>query len=172
MAAQGRAYYQAMKSLAKTLNNLPQKTRAEVVALLNSVLADLIDLHSQTKHAHWNVTGPHFYSLHKLFDELAALVEAHIDPLAERITALGGMAHGTVRQAAKNSGLDEFPSAPTGELGYAVALAEPFSVLGAGVRKSIDTTATAGDTDTADLLTGLSQDLDKGLWLLEAHTRK
>jgi starvation-inducible DNA-binding protein len=161
-----------MKSLARTLNNLPQKTRVEVVALLNSILADLIDLHSQTKHAHWNVRGPHFYSLHKLFDELAALVEAHIDPLAERITALGGRALGTVRQAAKNSGLDEFPSVPTGELGYVVALAEPFSILGAGVRKSIDTTATAGDTDTADLLTGLSQDLDKGLWLLEAHTRK
>ena len=29
---------------------------------------DLFDLHTQVKHAHWNVKGPEFIALHKLFD--------------------------------------------------------------------------------------------------------
>jgi starvation-inducible DNA-binding protein len=42
--------------------------RAAVVTLLNAHLADAVDLHSQTKFAHWNVKGPHFIALHELFD--------------------------------------------------------------------------------------------------------
>ena len=52
-----------------TKNSLPAETRAQVAAILNQSLADLSDLYSQTKQAHWNVRGRLFYSLHKLFDE-------------------------------------------------------------------------------------------------------
>jgi starvation-inducible DNA-binding protein len=54
----------------KTKNDLPQDVRSKSVALLNSRLADCIDLQTQTKQAHWNVKGPHFIALHKLFDEI------------------------------------------------------------------------------------------------------
>src|SRR4051812_43422420 len=83
-----------------TRNSLPAETRAKSVSLLNQHLADLFDLMSQTKFAHWNVKGSDFYQLHKLFDELAEVVEGHVDEVAERVTALGGVATGTARQAA------------------------------------------------------------------------
>lgn len=161
-----------MKTMFDTRNGLSKKARQQVVTILNQVLADLSDLYSQTKQAHWNVRGPYFYPLHKLFDDLAESVEQHIDPLAERITALGGVAQGTIRQAAAASVLKEFPTDAGGELGYATALAERFAQCGNAVRQRIEDTDEAGDADTADLLTGLSQDLDKGLWFLEAHTRR
>ena len=151
---------------------MPTDTRKKVAVILNQLLADLSDLYSQAKQAHWNVRGPQFYSLHKLFDELAAGVEEHIDPLAERIVALGGVADGTVRQAAARSALGEFPTERAEGLAYVTALVERFAQCGTAARKSIDDTASIGDADTADLLTGLSQDLDKGLWFLEAHTRQ
>ena len=153
-----------------TKNSLPKETRTKTAAILNQMLADLSDLYSQTKQAHWNVRGPHFYTLHKLFDELAASVEAHIDPLAERIVAVGGVASGTVRQAATRSTLGEFPTERKEGLAYVAALADRFAQCGASARKGIDDTAAFGDADTADLLTALSQDLDKGLWMLEVHT--
>src|SRR6476620_12591424 len=83
-----------------TRNDIPAENRAKLVSLLNQQLADTFDLMSQTKFAHWNVKGPNFYQLHKLFDELAEGLEEHVDEIAERVTALGGVATGTARQAA------------------------------------------------------------------------
>jgi starvation-inducible DNA-binding protein len=159
-------------TLFDTANSLTPDTRQKVAALLNQTLADLSDLYSQTKQAHWNVRGPSFYSLHKLFDELAGMVEGHIDPVAERITALGGIAQGTVRQAASHSALSEFPAKQPEELSYVTALVERFGQCATAVRRGVDKTAALSDAGTADLLTGLSQDLDKALWFLEAHSRR
>jgi starvation-inducible DNA-binding protein len=155
-----------------TKNDIPADAREKSSATLNQALANLSDLHSQTKQAHWNVRGASFYALHKLFDDLAASVESHIDDTAERVTALGGIAKGTVRMAAAASALPEFPDAQSEELSYVAALVERFAVAAAFVRKSIDETAALGDADSADLLTTVSRDLDKALWMLESHTRK
>src|SRR6266478_4080017 len=87
-----------------TRNDLPAGTRTKVIELLNARLADAIDLGAQTKHAHWNVKGPNFIALHELFDKVAENVEEHIDTLAERVTALGGTARGTL--ATVRAGID------------------------------------------------------------------
>jgi len=39
------------------------------------------------------------------------------------------------------------------------------------IRVAIDTAGKAGDADTADLFTEVSRDVDKLLWMVEAHTR-
>ena len=49
------------------------------------------------------------------------------------------------------------------------ALADRYAALVKTVRKAIDETDELGDKDTADLYTGLSRQLDKALWFLEAH---
>ena len=93
----------------KTRNDLPLKTRKQVVELLNARLVDAIDLGLQAKQAHWNVKGPNFIALHELFDKIAEHAEGHVDALAERITALGGTARGTVRTVAARSSLKPYP---------------------------------------------------------------
>ena len=155
-----------------TKNNLAPKIRAQVAAILNQSLADLSDLYSQTKQAHWNVRGPNFYSLHKLFDDLAGAVEEHLDDVAERVTALGGTAQGTVRQIAAASRLPEFPREQKDDLAFATALRERFAFAANTTRQAVDQAAELGDADAADLLTGISRDLDKALWILEAHSQR
>ena len=59
-------------------------------------VADLLDLYSQTKHAHWNVKGQDFIALHKLFDEINEAVEDYVDDIAERAVQLGGVVPGTM----------------------------------------------------------------------------
>ena len=154
-----------------TKNSLPAKARSQATEILNQSLADLSDLHSQTKQAHWNVRGSHFYSLHKLFDDLAGAVGGHLDEIAERATALGGVAQGTIRQAAKASRLPEFPSDQEDDLEFVSALIERFALAANATRQAIEETAQLGDADTADLFTAVSRDLDKALWMLEAHNR-
>ncbi|WP_322784392.1 ferritin-like domain-containing protein [Acidiphilium sp. PA] len=50
-------------------------------------------------------------------------------------------------------------------------LIERFGDVGIAVRKTIDETDEAGDSDTADLLTGVSRKLDESLWFLESHVQ-
>lgn len=159
----------ATRRVFKTSIDLVAGAREKLIALLNQQLADTADLYSQTKQAHWNVKGPQFAQLHELFDKLAHELEEDVDLIAERVTALGGLALGTVRMAAAASrlpetSLDVVESIPTVE-----ALAARYARLAATTRAAIDAATEQGDMDTADLFTDVSRGLDKALWFLEAH---
>jgi starvation-inducible DNA-binding protein len=159
----------ANKKTFSTQNDLPAETRKKMVDLLNRQLADTFDLFSQTKQAHWNVKGAQFYQLHELYDALAGELLAYVDLIAERATALGGAAQGTVRMAAGVARLPDFPAGGIDSLPSVDALAKRFAALAATTRKAIDTAEQAEDMDTADLFTEVSRGLDKSLWFLEAH---
>ncbi len=159
----------AKSQMVKTSIDLPAARREQLVGLLNQQLADTFDLMSQTKEAHWNVKGPNFYQLHELFDDLAATLLPHIDSIAERATALGGLARGTVRMAAAASRLPEFPSDVTRDMDVVGCMVERYANLAASTRSAIAAADELGDADTTDLFTGVSRELDKQLWFLEAH---
>jgi len=153
----------------KTKIDLPEKARRNVIALLNDRLADAIDLQSQVKQAHWNVKGPNFIALHELFDKISDTVFAQIDEIAERITSLGGSAEGTVAVASKRSKLKNYPLSITAGRDHLFYLSTQVAAFGKSVRSAIEETAKLGDAGTSDLFTGISRDLDKHLWFLEAH---
>lgn len=156
----------------RTSIDLSETQRIELVKLLNDRLADLIDLQLQAKHAHWNVKGPHFYALHLLFDGLAGVLAEHIDITAERITALGGTAEGTLAAVGPRTSLPAYPLNITEGVQHVEKLAHAVARLCQAVRAGIDRATEWGDQGTADLLTGLSRELDKQLWFLEAHLQK
>ena len=160
------------KKTFSTQIDLTAETRRKVIALLNQQLADTFDLFSQTKQAHWNVKGEEFYQLHKLYDDLAAELLAYVDLIAERATALGGAATGTVRMAAAASRLSEYPAGGIDSMPSVDALAKRYAALAASTREAIDTAEKAEDMGTADLFTEVSRGLDKSLWFLEAHLQK
>ena len=156
----------------KTRIDLPADRREKLIASLNQQLADTFDLFSQSKQAHWNVKGPQFHQLHELFDDLAEQLEGYVDLIAERATALGGTALGTVRMAAEASRLTEYPLDAEGSMHHVEALAVRFAALAATTRAAIDTAENLGDAGTADLFTEVSRGLDKSLWFLEAHLQE
>jgi starvation-inducible DNA-binding protein len=157
--------------LHKTKNDLSKAKREKIINILNQSLADAIDLKSQAKQAHWNVKGPNFIALHELFDRVATELDTHVDDIAERITTLGGTAMGTVRIAAKQSSLAEYPHEITDGSAHVDALSTALSEFGKKVRSNIDETDEIGDKDTADLYTGISRSIDKLLWFVEAHNQ-
>jgi starvation-inducible DNA-binding protein len=149
--------------------DIPAERRGKVVKVLNQHLADSFDLLSQVKQAHWNVKGSDFWQLHKLFDEVAERAEEWVDEFAERVTALGGYATGTVRMAAASSTLPEFPTDITDGMAYVKAVAERVAAFTNSAREAIDETEKLGDADTSDLFTEVSRCADKYLYFLEAH---
>ena len=149
--------------------HVPAKDRGPLIEFINQQLANLSDLYTQTKYAHWNVRGHHFIGVHKLFDELAEEVEEAVDTTAERISSLGGVALGTARMAAENSTLDEFPEGVFADMEVVNALADRYAQVGKEVREAIDRSNELDDPSTADMFTAISRMLDHSLYFLEAH---
>src|SRR5262249_53432335 len=95
--------------LHPTRSDLPLEIRVYVMQLLQQTLASTIDLQSQVKQARWNLRGRAFSQLRTLFGTMVTELDAYVDLLAERIAVLGGVVQGTIRAAALQSTLLEYP---------------------------------------------------------------
>lgn len=152
-----------------TANTLPDNTKKASIEVLQRNLYDAIDISCQTKQAHWNVKGPNFIGLHELFDQLNVGIHGHIDILAERLVALGGQADGTVQGVAAKTTLRAYDPNLKRQERHLDSLISSFSEFGHNIRQASDIVSEFGDQNSSDLLTEISRDLDKSLWLLEAH---
>ena len=158
--------------LHQTRSDLSKDMRKKAITLLNQTLATITDLSMMCKQAHWNVKGMEFIALHKLFDELAEDIERQADIVAERITALGGTAHGTIHDAVQNTILEAYPPHIFKAQDHLRALAKNFAVTAHHAREKIAESEKLGDTATSDIYIDLTRLLDKILWFVEAHLQK
>lgn len=143
--------------------------RQSMIALCNQQLANIADLYSQTKQAHWNVKGIHFEALHVLFDKMADTIFPYADTIAERAVALGGTALGTTRMAAATSQLPDFPADAFEGTTVLKIIVERWAQYAASVRAAADQADEEGDLITSDMFIEISHDVDKMLWFAEAH---
>lgn len=155
--------------LHATHNDLGANVREVSVGALNATLVDTIDLTNSVRMAHWTVRGSHFAGLHKLFETFYGDLAALTDDVAERIVQLGGTPDGSTQLVGEKTRLTPYPSELRDGMDHVKALTTRYAALAKTVREGIDASDEAGDADTADLLTALSRQLDKSLWMLEAH---
>ena len=152
-----------------TRNDVPSNAKQVSIGVLQACLVDSIDLYNATRQAHWNVKGPHFGELHRLFEEFYNALQESSDALAERIVQLGGTANGTTQTLVNGTRLPPYPTDLYAGMDHVAALADRYAQLAKSLREGIDQADEAGDADTADLLTEQSRAVDKMLWMLEAH---
>ena len=140
-------------------------TAKKMVELLNSNLANLIDLSMDSKQCHWNLQGTGFIGVHQLLDET-------FDTVAERIVILGGKANGISKRVVEDSILETYPTDITEVEQHVRELTNRYKTIAASLREGIDTAGDAGDEDTADLLTEVSRTIDKDAWFIGANAPK
>lgn len=157
--------------LYRTKIDLPAASRAEAASLLNERLAECIDLQTMCKQAHWNIKGPQFIALHKLFDEINEAVEEYVDLIAERIVQLGGIAEGTARIVAQRTTLLDYPLTISSGQEHVAALSDALSQFGRSARIGIEEMNELEDAASADILTEICRGTDKWLWFVEAHNQ-
>jgi starvation-inducible DNA-binding protein len=163
------AILESSATLFRSSMGIPVETRGQIVERLNLRLCDALDLKLQAKHAHWNVKGMEFLALHQLFNDIASHCEEQSDLIAERVTALGGVAKGLARFVVENSSVPTYGlDAVLGEQHIRV-LTKGIAGFGARVRADIELAEKLGDKASADLLTEVLRQVDKDLWLVEAH---
>ena len=148
---------------------LPAPARQALISLLNAHVATSLDLFTQVKQAHWNVTGMEFIALHQLFDQIAGRVQKWIDDIAERAATLGGYVLGTARLAVANSMLAEYDLEALSGPANVTALLAQISAYTARIRDAIQAADTADDPVTVDLLTRILGEAEKDMWFLESH---
>jgi len=158
----------------ETMNPLPQDARAKMVALLNGVMATILDNHYQSLLAHWNARGSNFIALHELFDRYAGCNGADnwCDWVAERITQLGGTVMTTVQFIAANTSLKEYPTSITSGEDHVHALVASARTIIIQLQDVITEALALQDNVTAGILSDVQRSAEKFLWLLEAHVPK
>lgn len=100
---------------------------------------------------------------------MANAIEAQVDSIAGRLTALGRTALETARIVAQKSSLSEYLLEIFDGRAHVDALSTAMANLGKRIRQGIDETDKLGDADSADLLTEISREIDKLLWFVEAR---
>ena len=151
------------------VSGLDAQTQAQMVDLLNARLADSTDLTLAVKQAHWNLRGRGYIGVHELLDAVADRLREHSDLMAERAAIMGGLARGTLQDAAANSTLAPYPAETVDIDAHVHALVDRFKDHGGKVRAAIEQAGEAGDEDTADLFTEVSRQVDKDAWFIGAN---
>jgi starvation-inducible DNA-binding protein len=161
--------------MAKTIEThvnlgLGTDSTSAIVEILKKGLADQHVLYVKTRNFHWNVTGPDFAQLHKLFDDQYNQLAEAIDATAERIRMLGSMAPGAMSAFLGQARLTEHEGKPPKASEMVAELVADHESIIRQLRQDIDTVDDdLGDVGTADFLTGQLQDHEKMAWFLRAH---
>lgn len=137
------------------------------VRALERVLADSYALYVKTQNYHWNVEGPHFKSLHELFElQYRDLFEAN-DEIAERIRALGAKVDGSFNGFAKLTEISE-PNKEIEDTAMVVDLFHSQQVIAKSLKAALEAAQSAGDEVTADMMIARLNVHEKAAWMLRS----
>jgi starvation-inducible DNA-binding protein len=145
-----------------------EKDRAAIARGLSALLADTYTLYLTTHNFHWNVTGPMFNTLHMMFMQQYTELWGAVDPIAERIRALGHAAPGSYGQFAKLSSIADAPATPPKAEDMVRILVDGHEAVARTARKMFPTADKANDQPTADLLTQRLDIHEKTAWMLRS----
>lgn len=148
---------------------LAPETAQEISQKLNILLASEYMLYTKTQKFHWNVVGPFFGQLHKLFNDQYDELAGFLDMVAERVRALGHRSFGTLAEFVKYSQITEDPGVNPDALMMIRILLQDHETIIKSMRELIDLTAGLNDMATNNFVCGLVEKHEKMAWMLRAH---
>jgi starvation-inducible DNA-binding protein len=144
-----------------------EQDRKEIAEGLSRFLADTYTLYLKTHNFHWNVTGPMFETLHKMFEEQYQQLREAVDAIAERIRALGFPAPGTYAEFVKLASIKEEPGVPNAET-MIQRLLEGHETAVRTARSLLPAIGRAHDEPTLNLVSDRMQAHEKTAWMLRS----
>lgn len=146
---------------------IPEDQRIKIAKGLSVLLADTYTLYLKTHNFHWNVTGPHFTSLHTLFETQYNELWLAVDTIAERIRALGVFAPGSYKQFIEMTSIPEEAGVPSAEE-MLKQLVKGHETVVKTARNVFALADKAEDEGTIDLLTQRITTHEKTAWMLRS----
>jgi starvation-inducible DNA-binding protein len=146
---------------------IAKKDREAIAKNLSKLLADTYSLYLKTHNFHWNITGPMFNTLHLMFETQYNELWNAVDPVAERIRALGYPAPGSYSEFAKLSSIPESKGVPEA-MDMVRELVAGHEAVTRTARALFPDVDKAADEPTADLLTQRMDIHEKTAWMLRS----
>ena len=147
---------------------ISEDDRAAIAQGLSRLLADTFTLYLTTHNFHWNVKGPHFTSLHALFMTQYTELWNAVDPIAERIRALGHDAPGCYARLGELTCLPDAPRQPPSAMEMVRILVAGHEAVARTARELFPLADQANDEPTADLLTQRLTVHEQTAWMLRS----
>lgn len=151
--------------------NLEEKKLKPVVDHLNDLLANYHVYYQNLRGCHWNIQGPHFFTLHVKFEELYNNTITTIDELAERILTLGKNPKSRFSDYIKTAEIEELDTVGMKDKDMVKGILENLSVLISMERDLLELTSAADDEGSNDMINAFMQFNEKQNWMLRAFAK-
>src|SRR5699024_3770576 len=142
-----------------------------ITDILQVRLHALNDLHLALEHAHWNVVGPDFISVHEMLDPQVDEVRAWADLVAERIATIGASPKGTPGSIVTGRTWEDYALQRGSTLAHISALNDVYTGVIEDFRNAIAETGKA-DPMTEDILVEVTRGLELFQWFLRSFITK
>lgn len=156
----------------KRLTSVGTENLSETIAVvenLKKTLADEYLLLLKTQYCHWNIEGPLFFSLHKLFETQYTEIFSLVDRCAEMIRALKSKTPGSFKEFKELSSIQEI----TGEKFSANQMIETLTQDHTNLTISLKSRLQASEEAEEPSATVLYEDLiefhEKAAWMIRSH---
>jgi starvation-inducible DNA-binding protein len=169
LAQQNAPEIQAFGHLVRLPIGLSETDCRESVQNLNQLLADTITLRDLYKKHHWQVLGPTFYQLHRLFDKHAGQQNAFVDSIAERVQMLGGVCLAVAADVAEATLIPRAPKGREAAAAQVARLLHAHEIVLKEARTMAALAAERGDEGTNDLIVSdVVRTNEMQVWFLSA----
>jgi starvation-inducible DNA-binding protein len=147
---------------------ISEQDRGAIAQGLSRLLADTYTLYLTTHNFHWNVTGPMFNTLHTMFMQQYTELWNAVDPVAERVRALGYFAPGSYAAFGELASVPDAPAQPPKAMEMVRILVKGHEAVARTARELFPVADKAGDEPTADLLTQRMSYHEQTAWMLRS----
>lgn len=150
--------------------DLEEPVRLEMTEQLNLLLADTMTIRDLYKKAHWQVSGPTFYSLHLLFDKHYTEQLDLVDTIAERVQMLGGVSLAMAADVAETTRIERAPRGREEPPVQISRLIDAHQVVLEAARPLARRASELGDDGTNDLIVSdVIRTTEMQIWFLSEH---
>ena len=151
-------------------NYMSGQANKKITEGLTQVLSDTFVLYFKTHSFHWNVEGPHFKTLHELFEEQYNDLWSFTDELAERIRSLKAYAPTNYDEILKNAKLKPQTKIPK-DMDMVKELANDNETIVKNIFPVLRLAEDAGDEATVDMLIERIDVHEKAAWMLRSFLK-
>lgn len=139
-----------------------------VVETLKKSLAEEYLLQLKTQNFHWNVEGPLFFSLHKLFEEQYGQLADFVDRTAEVLRALKTKAPGSFKEFKELSSIQEASDRLNANQ-MIETLSQDHTNMAIALKSRLETAEDAEETSAVTLYEDLIGFHEKAAWMIRSH---
>ncbi|WP_147535349.1 Dps family protein [Bacillus marasmi] len=139
--------------------------------VLNKQIANWSVLYVKLHNFHWYVKGEQFFTLHVKFEELYNEAALHVDEIAERLLAIGGVPVATMRENLELSSIQEATGQETSQE-MVQAVINDFMIIIGELKEGMSLAEEIDDETTGDMLLAIHSGLEKHVWMLSAYLGK